>query len=262
MDTYWQIQQPDTPLFPDIEWSRPESKLHAGKLCIIGGSEHGVAAVADAFTAAEQAGIGTTILILPDAVSRAIKQFLPEATFVPSTPSGSFATQSLSDLLSVGSNADAVLLAGDLGRNSETAVLLEKYAQRTPQRLIIAQDAGDYFVNEPLHIKNRPDTLLVISLAQLQKLFINTPSIIPITYSMAAAQLAEALHNYTQEFRVSIVTRHYDTFFIAVAGKVIASKDTSDRDVWRSTVAARMSVYWLQNPMKQLEAIASSLLIK
>jgi NAD(P)H-hydrate repair Nnr-like enzyme with NAD(P)H-hydrate dehydratase domain len=262
MDTYWQIQQPDTPLFPDIDWSRPESKLHAGKLCIIGGSEHGIAAVADAFAAAEKAGIGTVTIVMPDAVGRTIRQFLPEAVFVPSTPSGSFATKSLGDLLAAGVNADAIILAGDIGRNSETAVVLEKYVQKTAQKLIIAQDAADYFVSEPAHIKNRPETLVVVSLAQLQKLFINTPSIMPITYSMSAAQLAEALHNYTQEYQLSITTKHRDTFFVAVSGRVTSTRDTSDRDIWRSTTAARMGVYWLQNPTRPLEAMTSSVIVR
>jgi len=38
---YWQCQTPEQPLFPDIEWNKPEQRSRAGKLGIIGGSKLG-----------------------------------------------------------------------------------------------------------------------------------------------------------------------------------------------------------------------------
>ena len=45
---YWQ-KQTDAPLFPDIEWARPEQKAKAGKLAIVGGHAHSFAATAESY---------------------------------------------------------------------------------------------------------------------------------------------------------------------------------------------------------------------
>ncbi len=73
MDTaYWLKQQPDQPLFPDIAWQKPEQKALAGKLLILGGSAHGFAAVAQAYTDAGNAGVGQCRVVLPDALKKTI----------------------------------------------------------------------------------------------------------------------------------------------------------------------------------------------
>src|SRR3954471_3597520 len=123
-DTNWLRQTPDKPLFPDILWSRPENKRLAGKLLVIGGSSHGFAAPGGAYTAAQKAGIGSVRVLLPDSTEKALSKILPEAEFAPSTISGSFSRQALGILLAQAEWADGVLLAGDFGKNSETAILL------------------------------------------------------------------------------------------------------------------------------------------
>jgi len=49
---YWQRQTPEQPLFPDIEWNKPEQRSRAGKLGIIGGNKLGFAGVAEAYSTA------------------------------------------------------------------------------------------------------------------------------------------------------------------------------------------------------------------
>ena len=44
---YWQKQTPEKPLFPDIEWAKPEQKSQAGRLGIIGGNKLGFMGVAE-----------------------------------------------------------------------------------------------------------------------------------------------------------------------------------------------------------------------
>ena len=50
---------------------------------------------------------------------------LEDGEYAPSTPSGSFSTQALGELQAMANWADGTLIAGDIGRNSETAILLE-----------------------------------------------------------------------------------------------------------------------------------------
>ena len=66
--TYWQQQTASKPLFPDIEWSKPEQRALAGRLGIIGGNKLGFAAVAEAYSTAHDSGVGEVRVLLPDAL--------------------------------------------------------------------------------------------------------------------------------------------------------------------------------------------------
>lgn len=256
-NTFWRKQTTDEPLFPDIVWSRPESKANAGKLAVIGGHSHGFGAPGAAYGEALDAGIGVCKVLLPDAVKKTVSHVLPDASYGTSNPSGSFSKKALDSFLEIANWADATILAGDFGRNSETAILLESFVQRFVGQLTITQDGADYFKSFPSLLMNRPKTTLVISLAQLQKIFINAPLMTPITYGMSPLQLAEALHMFTDKFPVTIVVKHHDEIFVAHGGQIVS---TSNNDMpWRVRVAGRASVYWLQNPSQPLESISTSL---
>jgi len=238
-------------------WSRPESKASSGKLAIIGGHSHGFGAPGAAYAEAMEASVGVCKVLLPDAIKKTVKLVLPDASFGPSNPSGSFSNLALADFLEISDWADGVLLAGDMGRNSETAILLENYVQKYSGLLTIAQDAADYFKSFPQLLMNRQNTTLVISLAQLQKIFINAPLITPITYGMEIPQLVEALHEFTSKFPLTIVVKHHDLIFVAHGGEVVSTPNTVMP--WRVRTAGKASVYWLQNPTKPLESISIAL---
>ncbi|HMT19047.1 MAG TPA: hypothetical protein PKD15_03365 [Candidatus Saccharibacteria bacterium] len=255
--TYW-IKQGSDAAYPDIIWSRPESRATAGKLLIIGGNQHAFSAPAQAFNESLEAGIGVVNVLMPDVLRKTVGVFLPEAEFAPHTPSGSFARESLEPMLRLAQWSDAVLLAGDMGRNSETAMLLESFVQKYSGLLTITQDVADYFRELPLMVVDRPQTLLVLTVEQLQKYFIYTPTITPITYSMSTIQLIEALHDYTLAHTATIMVKHNDLIFVAHQGQVSTTRQ--EDKLWRIKYASRASVYWLQNQHKPFEAITASLL--
>ncbi len=258
MQDYWQ-RQSDKPLFPDILWSRPETKSGAGKLLIIGGNKFALGAPGIAYNTATESGVGTTKVIMPESVKQTVKLVMPDADFAPSNPSGSFSKLALSDLLSNSYWADMVLLSGDLGRNSETAVLFENYIQKYPGPLTVTQDAVDYFTSELSNkLLNRPNTLIVLSLAQLQKTFINYPRMTPITYGMQLPQLVQDLHDLTLEVPSTFIVKHNDILLVSHKGNVVTTSYTDK--IWRIKTASRASVFWLQNLDKPLESIVSSIL--
>jgi hypothetical protein len=259
---YWFRQEPGKLLFPDMEWSRPENRQQAGKLLIVGGNAHGFAAPAEAYAAATKAGIGTARVLLPDAVQKIVGRFLENGEFAPSTPaSGSFSQKALGELLNSAHWADAVLLAGDLGRNSETAILLEKFLGKSPGAVTLTKDAVDYAVSAPHTILTRESTLLVLSLSQLQRLSTAAKSPEPVVFSMDLLRLTEWLHNFTLEHRPYIVVKHLDTMFVAVDGKVSTTKLASGMPIWRVVTAATGAVWWLQNPGKPFEALTTALMV-
>lgn len=258
---YWIKQTADQPLFEDILWSRPETKRGAGKLLIAGGNLHGFTAPNTAFAAAEQAGAGTIRLVLPDALKTTVGPLGPYE-FAPSTPgSGSFGRDALNELL-IGANwSDAVLLAGDFGRNSETAILLDNFGHKYSGPLIITKDAADYFITLPELIKQRPETILTVNLSQLQKLGTTLKFETPFLLGMGMLLLVQALHDFTLRYPVMIITREQNQIVIAYQGRVSTTKTANDAELWQVETAAKASVFWMQNKNRPFEAVTSSLVI-
>ena len=257
MIEYWQKQTSKSPLYPDVLWSRPESKTGAGKLAIVGGNAFGFSAPGIAYNESLASGVGITKVVMPQAVQKTVKLVLPDADFAPSNRSGSFSKQALAQMIEVAYWSDGTILAGDFGRNSETAVLLETFVEKYDGLLTLTQDAVDYFKETPKLIVDRQQTFIALSLAQLQRLFIATPHITPITYSMSIQQLVDALRGYTEIHPATIATKLNDIIFVASGGNVVSQK--YEEKTWRVIVATRGSVFWLQNPGTPLKAIVSSL---
>lgn len=258
-DTYWFKQSAEKPLFPDLLWSRPERKSAAGKLLIVGGNLHGFVAPAEAFRAAETAGIGTGRMLLPDSLRQFVGKAFAAGELAPSTPSGSFSQKALGELIEQANWADGVLFPGDLGRNSETAILIEKFLEKYVGQVTLTKDAADYVLGLPTLQLNRGNTLLVITMSQLQKLGIKVGLKIPITFGMDLLKLLEALHELTGASPIMIIVKHSENLICAVNGQVSTTSSLGDTDTWRVQTAASASVWWLQNPAKAFEALTTSM---
>jgi hypothetical protein len=259
MQDYWKKQQPNKPIYPDLIWSRPQNRQTSGKLLIIGGNVQGFSAAGEAFTRANNAGIGTARVLLPDSLQKTVGRIFAAGEYAPSTPSGSFSRQALQEVLTSAAWADGVLIAGDLGRNSETAVLLEETVKKYSGQLTLTKDAVDYFTNSPSALLLRPSTLIVLSFAQLQKLAASARYIKAFTFDMDLLRLIEQLHDFSQLHPIAIITKHLDNILVAYNGLVSSTKLNEDIDPWRVTSAASAAVWWLQNPSQTFESLTTSL---
>jgi thiamine pyrophosphate-dependent acetolactate synthase large subunit-like protein len=259
MQPYWHRQPLDKPLYPDLLWSRPENKRLAGKLLIIGGNVHGFAAAAEAYMEATKAGIGVSRVLLPDSLQKTVGRVFEAGEYAPSTPSGSFNQQALAEVLSMSQWSDGVLLAGDFGRNSETAILLERVIEKYNGQLTLTQDGLDYFTKSPNFLLNREKTLLVASFAQLQKIGIGAGFPRAFTFNMDFIRLVEMLHEFSEKYPISVITKHLDNVFVAINGKVSTTKIDDETRVWRVKTSAHAATWWLQNPDKTYEALTSSI---
>lgn len=251
--TFWHKQTADQPLFPNLLWSRPENKRQAGKLLIVGGNAHGFAAAAEAYAAAEKAGVGTARVLLPNSLQKTVGKVFATGEYAPSTPSGSFSQQALAELLELSKWADAVLLAGDFGHNSETAVLLEKFIQSYKGQLTLSQDAVDYFLSISSSMLARSETLLVVEFAQLQKLAQSARFPQAFTSNMDLLRLIDTLHNFTRQYATHIIVNHLENTVVAVNGQISTTKLNQPPSL--VATAAHATVWWLQNPTKPFEAM-------
>ena len=252
----------DKPLFPDLLWSRPENRNQAGKLLIMGGNAHGFSAAGEAYTAATVAGIGTARVLLPDSLQKTVGKVFAAGEYAPSTPSGSFSSKALAEALAKAQWADGLLLAGDFGRNSETAVVLEQLLAKYQGQLTVTKDAADYFTKTPEALLERENTLLVLSFAQLQKIATGARFTTAFTFNMDFLRLIETLHNFTEKYPAAIIVQHLGTVFVAANGQVSTTKLGTEQPIWRVKTAATASVWWLQNPGKIFEALSAAVLTK
>ena len=260
--SYWHRQTPEKPLFPDIEWSRPEQRSQRGRLGIIGGNKLGFAGVAESYSAALEAGAGEVRVLLPDVLRRTIPRTITDTIFGATNPSGSLAAGAAAELGALSSWATGILMVGDAGRNSETAILYESFLADYTGPLTITRDAVDLIKNGSKAIAERPNTLLVVSFAQLQKLFqsVYYPKI--LTFSMQLASLVEALHKFTITYPVTIAVLHKDHLLVASNGEVTTTEWQQPMAIWRGTTATRAASYWLWTPSRPLEAVTASLVSK
>lgn len=255
---YW-LRQAGKPLYPELEWNQPEHKARAGKLLIAGGTGYAFAAPANAYGDALAAGIGTAKVLLPNSMQKTVEHLFPEAEFAPSTPSGSFASSGLAPLLDLATWANGVLLPGDIGRSSETSVMLESFLEKYQGQVTITKDMADFFSDNPLPVLHRPETLLVLAMGQLRRLSSSAKFSRAFTSEMGLVALVDTLHEFTKRFAPYIITKHQGNYVVAVSGQVSTTPIKTDAPIWRIPTAATSSVWWLQNPTRPFQALTTAI---
>ena len=245
---FWQKQEPGKPLFPDVEWNKPERRDQAGKLGIIGGNKLGFLAVAESYQEALKAGVGEARVLLPDALKKNVPANMTDVLFAPTNQSGSLANEAITETLALERWADALLLCGDAGRNSQTAIVYEELIKKSEIPVVLTRDAIDLVQNSFQEI-----------LAQVQKIFraIYYPKM--ITFSIQLSQLVEALHKFTITYPVTICVFHADNLIIAHSGEVVTQKWDAPMAIWRGTVGARAASYLIWSPKAPLAAISTAI---
>jgi len=247
------FQSPDKPAFPDVVWARPETAHGAGKLLIVGGGGGDLGHVSGIYTKAEQAGAGTIRLLLPESL-RKLTQDLPYIEYGPATPSGSFGQKALAELQDIARWSDGVSLAGDLGKNSETSLLLEKFVDGYDSLVIFDQLSYQSFASGWGKFLHRPaPSVLCMSFDQLRSLAIELGSTIAVTSEMPLKQYEAVLEFVSTQTNAVIVTPHHSSTWVAQNGNLCQSK-TGEAS------SATIAVWAIQQPHKLYEAVVSSLL--
>jgi len=258
---YWQKQAIEKPLFPNIEWSKPEQLTLRGKLGIIGGNKLNFVSVSENYNEAIRLGVGEVKILLPDNLKKNIPKNMTDAKFASSNSSGGLSKKALPEMKALADWSNGILMIGDTGQNSETAVLYEEFINSYTGPLTITRDAFDLVKNNAQNIIDRKDTLLVLSFAQIQKLFqyVYYPKV--LTFNMQLTNFIEALHKFTITYPVNILVLFKDNLIVASGGEIVTSSVDNPITIWKGLTATRATAYWIWNPEKPLESIASSLII-
>lgn len=259
MHPYWHKQTSDKPLYPDIEWSKPEQKSQKGRLGIIGGNKLGFISVAESYQKSLKTGAGEVRVLLPDVLKRSIPPAMTDVIFGATNPSGGLAKDAANEMKALAEWATGILLVGDAGNNSETAILYEDFIKNYKGPLALTRDAVDLLKNASASVVERPNTLLVVSFAQLRKLFQTIYYPIVLTFSMQLTNMIEALHKFTITYPATIAVLHQGNIIIAHQGEVTTTPSTDPMKIWRGETATNATVYWLWSPSKPLESVTASL---
>ncbi len=258
---YWQKQTPGSALFPDIEWQKPEQKSLAGKLLIVGGNAHGFAAVAQAYQDAQKAGVGECRVVLPNALKKAIDPLALDCVFVPTNASGGITKDALTPLKTAAAWADGLLFIGDAGRNSETAIVYEQLLHAFPDKTtLITRDALDLIKTIWPDLLQQKNTVLVVTFAQLQKLFQAVYYPRTLLFSMQLTNVVDALHKFTITYPATIVVFHQNQLIVAKDGQITTTPWENPMLIWRGSVAAKAATYATQFPNQLFPAITTALL--
>jgi hypothetical protein len=198
-------------------------------------------------------------VLLTYALKKTIPTTITDTIFGATNPSGSLAKDANSELQALANWSTGMLLIGDAGRNSETAILYEDFLRTYTGPVTVTRDAIDLVKNSAITLVDRPDTLLVMSFAQLQKLFqsVYYPKI--LTFSMQLSQLVDALHKFTITYPVTISVLHKDYLLVASGGDVTTTEWGNAMAIWRGSVAAKAASFWLWTPTQPLKAVTASL---
>ena len=257
--SYWRKQEAGKPLFPDIEWSKPEQQSARGNLLIIGGSSHGFASVGKAWQTAGKTGAGKVKVALPDILKKNLPADI-DGIFLPTNPSGGIGRDGLDALKASAEWADGILLVGDLGQNSETATVLRELLESISSNkwVTITRDAVDLMMGIGEDLVNRPRTNLVMSFSQTQKLFsgVYYPKI--LTFSMQLSSVVDAVHKFTITYPTTLTIVRDDCMMVSTGGEVVTQNDVSAMRLIDGTIATHATAYLLWSPSQPLETIATS----
>jgi hypothetical protein len=259
---YWK-KQSKTPLFENITWNKPEQKSFGGQLAIIGGSGGGFSAIALGAKIANDFGAGVVKVLLPDVLQKTLPNS-SDIFFADSNLSGGFAKSAVPEMTALSEWADSVVILGDMGKSTETASGLREFVAKNQKPIVIMRDAVDLMIPAAGEIIENGELTLILTFAQLQKLFreIYYPKV--LTFSMPLAQAVEALHKFTLSYALTIASFCQGNYLVAQRGIVISTalSDTkySPLSLWSGEIAIKTALYQIWNPKKPLEATATAIL--
>ena len=248
-------QSKGKPAHPEMLWSKPENRNFAGRMALLGGNINGFNNLSTAYALLQKEVINSVTIELPDSLLKKLHGLLPEGIYLPSNPSGGLSKKALSDMLVYSANSDHTLIIGDLGQNSETEILIERFFEEFKGWTTIANDTVDLIGNVPNKILQRGKVNIVLNYKQLQKLMTKAKYKSAITSNLSLNGLSEILIELTNEYDISIVTYYLDKCIYAYKGEVGVAEISEEYN----NIATKTATWIMQNPGKIFPALSSAI---
>lgn len=253
-DSFW-LKQTEEALFPEMEWSRPQQKRTAKKLAIIGGHDHGFDAVGRLYQASVQAGIGQIKVVLPNGLKRVVGTALPDAVFAELAPEPKQQAEAKAALMAFADWADGVLPV-QTGNNSKTALLLNDLVSSYAGSVVVTDDLAQLMKHDLQSLAQRNSTLFVHSFDGLQHLAASLKSEVGFRHDMGLRPFVLGLRQFGQMLNGPVVAILDQTVAVAAGDMVVTTPRQTEPDP--IMLAGWCATWWLQQPTKPLEALATA----
>ena len=162
-------RQTDQPLFPQVIYNRPVTRMAGGRMLIVGGHSGEFSLPTATHQFAVAAGIGEATAVLPDNLAKLLGG-APGVAFAASSTSGSLGREALGRILELSEETDAVAIGASLSNNSNTAMLTERLAQEVKRPLIVFDDALTSLRQNIALVTDNPQALVILTMAEVFKL--------------------------------------------------------------------------------------------
>ena len=239
----WQKQSNEQPLFPDVLWNQPINQRSSGSLLIIGGHATQFSYTQSVYTKVLEAGIGKALVALPKSLRKLLGS-LEDCHFLPETPSGSLADQSLDELTDLAQATDAALLAGELSNNSETVKLLGRFIESYDKPIIVDNEVLHTFHKTPETLPSHGLYVSTVSTASSLARSYKIPIDIKATNAKKTSHLLDEL---SQVIEVDFMIYDQDYIYVQSGGR----QSVTDRlNTDSAKIAAFASVFYLHHEDK------------
>lgn len=228
---------------------------------MIGGQANAVGDLANAFQIAEKTGIGSVKVLLPESLKSTLGKVIPGVDYAPATPSGTFSKSALASWLDLADWADGVLLPGNLGHNSETAIVLDSFLSKFSGLVTLCKDALQSTLVNDQSLLARKNTILAVTLSELQKLIVNQKIGIVLRSQDQLAQTVDKLHSLSEGIEAALMLNAHGQYVVAYGGQVSSTKAKAAIPPELGIVnTATSAVVWaIQQPAKLFETLTTSL---
>lgn len=244
------MKQTDEPAFPDVLWNQPVTRRAAGTLLIIGGHSQQFSQTQEAYQAARGSGAGKVTVVLPRSVGSYTGN-IPDVEFMAETPAGSFSRQAENSIRAYMEEASAVLLPGELSRNTETIGLLESLLQGSDSPVIITDEIIRSLLHAPAVLRSAsaliagPQALSELAQKLGLPVYTKTPDLQKEQRLLAG--LTEALDNH-------LVCRSQEHILVSSREQISM---TPVKEIDPARLAATAAVFYAQHTQK-FEALTTA----
>jgi hypothetical protein len=247
------VKQTDKPLFPDVLWNRPLNRRYGGRLLIVGGQKSGFNECQAIYQIAEAAGAGECGLALPDSLERTVGP-LGIGHFLPSSASGSLGKSALGGILELSREYDAVVIAGNLTNNAETAVLVESLIDKLDLPIVVGLEATQIMQFNPHKLIGRPKTLLVLDTSSTLKLAGSLKIPVVIQAGDSLMSKVELISNLADQSKCDYFVSNGQN--LVWDQKIIVTD--LPHEVAPEALVGIAATFWIQNQSKPAQGLATA----
>lgn len=240
-------------IYKDIEWSQPDNPSQMGSCLIIGGSLQDIIAPHYAYNKLVRYFLSTTVL-MPESVKKFVGSKNKDIVFINSNPSGSFSLKSIDIVHSYLSEARIAIICGSIGKNSETAILMERIVNYDTLK-VICGDSLELFKINTKSLLNNESNILVGDFRQIRTILNNGQVKTVHLYKDSLFETVNKLKISTNGIKAFFVLITDNYIFIAQDGKVKFFKKNKVNKDMNLEIACLTCEWSVNNKDRLFEAI-------